>query len=375
MSEGAQGTLRRAKRLSRIETDRRKFLTTMAAVGALPMFGSSSINQAQAAEALLVFDWAGYEVPELHQPYIRKYGASPSVTVYADVHEAFVKIQAGFRCDTVHPNAWDVRRFYDAGLLQPWDVNRLSNWPDVFPNLAHFSGTVFDDQQYMIPTDWGINSIIVRDDIVEAGEDSWNILWDKRYAGRISMTAEMDLAVQSTALSLGIMDPFHATDEEVARIRAKLIEQRELLRFYWSDPTELEQAVASGEVVAAVAWPQVYGDLIKEGHPVRYMNPKEGVYSWLTGFVRLKEAPGSEQRAYDYVDAWLAPETGKWMIENYGYGHTNRKSFDLVDPAILKEKGLGAPEEVLGKAHATQEYDPELRDRLVQMFEEIKAGF
>ncbi len=51
--------------------------------------------------------------------------------------------------------------------------------------------------------------------------------------------------------------------------------------------------------------------------------------------------PGKEQNANDYIDAWLAPETGKWLIENYGYGHTNRNVFDLVTAEVLEEKGLG----------------------------------
>ncbi|MGH6719343.1 MAG: ABC transporter substrate-binding protein [Alphaproteobacteria bacterium] len=329
---------------------------------------------ARAADDLVVFDWTGYEVPELHQEYIRKYGASPIVTMYADVHEAFQKINAGYRCDTVHPNAWDVRQFFDAGLLQPWDTSRLGHWPDVFPELAQTDGSVFDGQQYLIPTDWGINSIAYRTDLVEIEEESWNILWDERYAGRLSNNAEMDLAVLGASLTLGIADPFHATDEQFASIRDRLVEQRPLLRFYWSDPTELENAIASGEVVAAVAWPAVYSNLKAQGVPIAYMTPKEGVYSWITGFVRLKEAPGKEQNAYDYVDAWLAPETGKFLIEAYGYGHTNRKSFDLVSAAVLEEKGLGSPETVLGRAHATREFDPGLRDRLIEMYEEVKAG-
>lgn len=353
-------------------SNRREAMRAMAAAGVALV--AVRVSPARAAEDLVVFDWTGYEVPELHQSYIAKYGASPAITMYADVHEAFQKIQAGFRCDTVHPNAWDVRQFFDAGLLQPWDTSKLSHWGDVFPELASTAGAVFDGQQYLIPTDWGINSIAYRTDIVEPGEESWNILWDQRYAGRLSNNAEMDLAVLGASLTLGIEDPFHASEDDVARIRARLEEQRPLLRFYWSDPTELENAIASGEVVAAVAWPAVYSNLKAQGVPIAYMDPKEGVYSWITGFVRLKEAPGKEQNAYDYVDAWLAPETGKFLIEAYGYGHTNRKSFDLVDPAVLAEKGLGDPATVLAKAHATREFEPGLRDRLIQMFEEVKSG-
>jgi spermidine/putrescine transport system substrate-binding protein len=329
---------------------------------------------ARAADDLVVFDWTGYEGPELHGAYIEKYGASPPVTMYADMDEAFLKVQGGFRPDLIHPNVWDVRRFYDAGFLQPWDPSRLSNWPDVFDELRQPPGSVHDGQQYLIPTDWGINSICYRTDMVEPKEMSWELLWDERYAGKLSMNTEMDASILIAALLTGVADPFNANEEEIARIRAKLEAQRPLLRFYWSDPTELEQAFAAGEVVAAFAWPAVYGNLKSQGVPVAYMNPKEGMWSWITGFVRTKEAPGQEQNAYDYVDAWLSPETGRFMIEQYGYGHTNRKSFDLVSPETLVEKGLGSPAEVLGAAHATREFPPDLRTRLVNMYEEVRAG-
>ena len=352
-------------------------LGAMAAAGVVPVVAGGLAQTAKAASDLVVFDWTGYEIPELHQEYIEKYGTSPDVAVYADVHEAFNKIQAGFRCDIVHPNIWDVRRFYDAGLLQPWDTSRLDHWGDVFPQFPTMAGAQYDGEQYLIPTDWGINALIVRSDLVdlESAEPSWTMLWDSQYAGRLSMNAEMEAAVKTTALILGIDDPYNATEDEVAAIRDKLAEQRELIRFYWSDPTELSQAIAAGEVVAAWAWPQVYGDLLKEGVPVAYLTPKEGVNSWATGFVRLAEAPGKEQNAYDYVDAWLAPGTGKWLIENYGYGHTNRKSFEMVSPEVLDEKGLADPDAMIAGARAGSEFEPQLRDQLVNMYEEIKAGF
>jgi spermidine/putrescine-binding protein len=104
------------------------------------------------------------------------------------------------------------------------------------------------------------------------------------------------------------------------------------------------------------------------------MQPKEGVSSWVAGFSRLKDAPGKEQNAYDYVDAWLAPEAGKWMIENYGYGHPNRKAFDLVDPKVIADKGLDLPDKLLTHSLVNQEMSPDLHQRYVRMYEEVRAG-
>ena len=363
-----------ARSHAQVELSRRALLQGAAAAGLVWVSANLIARPARAAQDLLVFDFTGYDVPDLHRGYIKKYGASPAFTLYGDGDEALQKLQAGFQADLVHPGSFDVARFRDAGLLQPWDTARLANWPDLYPVLTRTAGTVTDGKQWLVPADWGINSVLYRTDLVDIKEESWTLLWDKRYAGKLAYGTEMYPAIAGAALSLGIANPFQATDEEFATIRAKLIEQRPLLRFYWSDPTVLEQAMAAGEVVAAWAWSASYPTLKAQGVPVKYMQPKEGVSSWVAGFSRLKNAPGKEQNAYDFVDAWLAPESGKWMIENYGYGHPNKKAFDLVEPSVIADKGLDRPDKLLTHSLMNQEMTPQLHQRYVQMYEEVRAG-
>jgi spermidine/putrescine-binding protein len=105
------------------------------------------------------------------------------------------------------------------------------------------------------------------------------------------------------------------------------------------------------------------------------MAPKEGVLGFIDGFIMLKDAPGKEQNAYDYVDAWLAPESGKFMIESVGYGHSNRKAFALASDDSKAALGLTTPETLLTSSIFLQEIDPATREKYVKMFEEVKAGF
>ena len=357
--------------------ERRAVLKGLAALGIVPITVPLTAGTAHAAEDLLVFDWTGYEVPELHQPYIDKYGASPPITMYGDLEEAFQKLRAGFKPDIVHPGTWEIRRYRDAGLIDAWDTARLRHWPDVLPELANLDVMQDSYGQWMIPCDWGINSILYRTDLVDIDieEESWTFLWDERYAGRIANIQEMEAAVLGAALAFGVSDPFNPSDAEKQTIRDALVSQRELLRFYWTSPTEMEQALVSGEIVAAYAWPASYATMKAEGHAVRYMEPKEGVFSWLGGWLLLKDRPGNEQNIYDFVDAWLDPGVGKWMMENYGYGHSNRVAFEIADAAKLADLGLSTPAATLGNSLFMKEMDPQLREEYVRMFEEVQAGF
>src|SRR5690606_15271901 len=125
---------------------------------------------------------------------------------------------------------------------------------------------------------------------------------------------------------------------DVGEVMKKLVRQS---RFLWSDPTTAEQSAASGEIVMFWGWPNSWSSLDAAGVPVRYMqNPAEGLISWTCGFALIAGGSGSEEEAYAFIDASLAPESGKALIEKYGYGHSNLESFGLVDEDRLASPGM-----------------------------------
>jgi spermidine/putrescine transport system substrate-binding protein len=153
-----------------------------------------------------------------------------------------------------------------------------------------------------------------------------------------------------------------------------LREQLPLLRYYSSSPTDIQNALASGEVVAAVGWNDAYSALKAEGIPVKFMEPKEGAMTWTCGICLMTEGDASKlDKAYDLIDALISPEAGAWEINEFGYGHANRKAFELVDEEILAARGLTKnPEDRLNSGIFQEPIgnEPELQT----MFEEIKTG-
>ena len=54
------------------------------------------------------------------------------------------------------------------------------------------------------------------------------------------------------ALVAGVADPFNMSDEDISKVRDRLAQQRELLRFYYSDNTTLAQSIAAAAIAAEV---------------------------------------------------------------------------------------------------------------------------
>ena len=359
---------------------RRKFQSLLGSLGiatvTLPVWSGAA--RAAAEDHPNVFTWEGWDIPEHHQEYMDKHGELPNFSIFGDEEEAFAKIMAGARYDVSHPCSYKVEIWRDAGILQPIDVSQLDHWGDIVPSLKEIPGmTTADGDVYFVASEWGHTSVLYRADLVDPKyqeDETWGLLWDERYAGRMSMADSLIDGVMVAAIYGGAKDPFNMTDAEVEVTGDLLRKQLPLLRYYWTSPTDIENAMAAGELVATSSWNDSYTALKGEGIDVRYMSPKEGAMTWVCGFCLMSAAdPAKLEKSYDVIDAFLSPESGVVTIMDEGYGHANQRAFDLVSDEDLAERGLSKnPDELLNSGIFQEPIGNE--PVLQALFEEIKAG-
>ena len=360
---------------------RREFAKGLASVGLATVTMSMLPRRARAAseDHPVCFTWATYDAPEMHGEYIAKYGESPRFSLWGDEEEAEAKIRAGFKPDVAMPCSYKVQKWNDYGFLKEIDTSRLSHWPDIIESLKNVPDMTIDGKRLMVCAWWGLTSVTFRTDLapeyVDPANHSWGILWDPKYKGRLSMIDSLIDGVMVAAIYSGAKDPFNMTKEEVEVTRQLMREQRPLLRFYTNSVTEWEQALASGELIAAASWNNTITTLSEQGLPVAFMNPKEGPMTWTCGIVMMNTiSPEMENRAYDLIDAFLSPDTGVyWVMEN-GMGHANNKVYSQISGPDLIKRGL-TPDNIdayisSGIFQATIQNEPELQ----AMYEEVKAG-
>src|SRR3546814_6264447 len=77
-----------------------------------------------------------------------------------------------------------------------------------------------------------------------------------------------------------------------------------------------------------------------EGHPIGMKrDTKEGLSTWVCGYSMLAGGEGDEQKAYDYINAFLADGTADYLVNSWGYGHSNQAAMDKIDPEVLAGMG------------------------------------
>ncbi len=327
------------------------------------------------ASEVVMYTWSGYEVEGMYQPYVKKHGVMPSFNFFSGQEEAMHKVRTGYAADTMHPCTTKTKTYRDAGILKAIDPSRIEEWGNIWPRLQTMAGVTLegDGLTYLMPFDWGNTSICYRAGVIDRdpSEESWNWLFDPQYAGRISMQDGIG-SISAGALALGVKDPYQMTEAELDASVKYLQDQRSMVRFYWESPTEFINAMANGEIDMAMCWNDAAVALKRDGYPVRIAAPKEGMITWVCGLVHTNVGEADDALVYDALNSLLAPETGFFLIDEYGYGHANEKAFDLVSTERLEDLGISNPSALI-KDSIFASPSP-IRDMWDKAWEDVKLG-
>lgn len=323
-----------------------------------------------AADNLSILSWSGYDIPDLAPEYYKKH-AAPKFTLMGSDREGFQKVRSGYQPDLAHHTSFMVQSLRDSGLIDPIDTTRLTHWKEVFPALQKVE--FVNDKMWIAPCSWGNSSVIYRTDKLKPKEDSWSILWDPTLKGHIAQRDDVE-AVSVTGVLLGVKNPFAMSDDELAAVKEKMLEQKPLLRFYWSSQTDLEQSIASGEVVASYGWNASVALLKKQGIPMAMMKPKEGLLTWTDGLVLFKNRKAPTDLCYEFINAYMSPQVGKFLIESYGYGSANVEAFNIAKKDRLVELGIDDPDKVLTQSIFIKDIRSDLQAKYHELFNDVKLA-
>ncbi len=338
----------------------------------------SALAFAAAAHAadpeLTVFDWAGWEIDGALTPYVTKNGDKPTYVFFADDDEAFQKVSSGFKADVVHPCPGAVPRYREAGLIEPWDTSKVEAFSKLDPKLFESTFIKDDGGVWFLPFDFAYTAIAYNlNEVPEEDVASLEVFKNPKYAGRISISDNSDDVWALAFLATGVTSWDNVTDDQVAAAAAWLREVAPNVRSWWSDPSELAQMMASGEILVAWSWNDPVAILKADNFPVGFNRaPKEGSTSFFCGFVNMKDGPGKEDKVYDWVNSMYAPSSAAPIVEAIGYANVNPDAMATIPEADQKAAFV---DRISTTLFLQTPMKPELRDKLVEEFELIKSGF
>jgi spermidine/putrescine transport system substrate-binding protein len=346
-------------------------LTLLSAASVL----SLTVAARAADPELTVLDWAGWEIEGILTDYTAKHGQHPTYAFFADDDEAFQKVSSGFQADVVAPCVASLPRYREAGLIEPWDTSRITEFANIAPRMMENSFVTDAEGVWFIPTNYAYTAIAYNTETVPAEDVATvQVFANEKYTGRISLPDSTDDVWSLAFMATGVTSWDNVTDEQFQAAADWLRAVHPKVRAYWSDPAELAQLMASGEVQVAWSWNDTTAILRGEGFPIGFnRTPTEGAATWFCGVVNVKDAPGSEDKAYDFINSVLAPASAMAILDAVGYSSSNNAAMATIPAETMQAAFIDPIKDTPLFVQSPPSAD--LRDRMIEEFELIKSGF
>jgi len=265
-------------------------------------------------DTLYVYNWGEYMEPEVLTMFEEETGIKVIYEEYDTNETMLPKIKSGaISYDLVFPSDYMVQRMIQEDLLAEINMDNIPNITNIDPL---FLNREYDTTNtYSLPYMWGTVGILYNTDMVEEEVDSWDILWDEKYADSILMQNSVRDAFCVALKKLGYS--LNTTKEaELDEATELLIAQKPLVQAYVVD--QVRDKMIGNEAALAVIYS---GEAIvtkEENEALEYIVPKEGSNLWIDAMVIPKNAKHKEN-AEKFINFLCRTDIGLLNVAYIGY--------------------------------------------------------
>jgi putative spermidine/putrescine transport system substrate-binding protein len=282
---------------------------------------------AQGEGKLNIVNWEGYTDPSFVKGFQKETGCKVNDTFAGTSDEMFTKFRSGGggQYDLASFSGDASLRAIKSGSVAPLDTSKLTNYNDLAKQLQSPEFNTQGGKHYGLSFMWGANVLIYNADKVKPAPTSWNVLYDPANKGKITVP-DNPIQIADPALQyFGASKPYSIDTATLDKVKAKLKQQRGLVRKYWVLATDFEQLFKSGDATLGAGWPLMTNDLKKAGLNVKEVIPKEGVTGWSDSWMLSKKAK-HPICAYKYMNYVTRPDIQVKVADVTGYSPANTKS-------------------------------------------------
>ena len=243
-------------------------------------------------------------------------------TTYANNEDMYAKISsgAGGSYDIVVPSDYMIEKMIESDMLEPFGAESIPNFKYID---ERFRKNDYDPEDlYSVPYTYGMLGVIYNTALVDEEDyasESWSLLWNEKYRGKILQFNNPRDAFGSAMYYKGL--DINSTDTAVwDEALALLSQQKPILQGYVNDEIFNKMTTAS----AAIA-PYYAGDFITmadQNEDLAFYYPTEGTNYFIDAMCILKTSKNKEI-ATEYINYMLSEEPAVANALYIGYASPN----------------------------------------------------
>lgn len=284
---------------------------------------------------LNVYNWGEYIEQSVIDMFEEKYpNIKVNYTTFDSNESMYSKIISGAASyDIVIPSDYMISKLINEDMLAELDYLNIPNYKyigEAYKNLSHDP-----DNKYSVPYFWGTIVIIYNSKYVDKADvenESLDLLWNEKYAGKILMFDNPRDAFCLALLKSGYS--MNSEDSQQWQEAAQLLsKQKNIVQAYVMD-------AIFDKMEAEEAWiaPYYAGDalVIQEENPnIDFYMPSEGTNMFVDAMCVLKTSEHKKE-AELFINFMCEPEIAAMNSNTVGYATANEKALDLLDSEITE---------------------------------------
>ncbi|HHE64777.1 MAG TPA: extracellular solute-binding protein [Bacteroidetes bacterium] len=288
-----------------------------------------------ARETLHVLAWPGYADADLVQIFEQRFNVNVEVTIIDsdDVMWNRLTDKNGTKFDVFAVNTAQLQRYIELDISIPITLSNIPNTARQVPrfrNLSTIPGLTYNGKTYAIPYTYSEMGMIYDRKVFPVPPDSFSLMWDKRFQGRVLMYGGSEHNFSLSALVLGLENPFQIPDAYFSRVSQHLISLRRNVLSYYENPQDATSLFVQNNIALLFAnyGPQQVSQLRAAGADIGYVIPREGALAWLDCWSITRFAD-NKILAEAWINYMLEESVSHVLTQRQGLPNT------LVDPADL----------------------------------------
>ncbi len=329
------------------------------------------------APSLNLLVWEGYADPSFIHAFELSHHCVISASYMGSSDELVAKLRGGSASnyDVISPSSDVAATIVSAGLAAPLDLSQLPSYSQLSPRLRQMPLVRLHGNVYGVPFTWGPNPLLYDTTAFPSPPDSWSILWDPRFRGKVSLWDELStLYMAAQVLGFDQPDPSHLynlSDAELDQVKAKLIALKPNIRKYWATGGELTNLFENHEILLAMGWPLMTNQLRQAHFPIGETIPKENTTGWIDHLM-ITSASENKQLAQQFLEYMIEAQTQKKVADVTHYDPANPQAAQFMSPADRRALHLDHVDAYMARIYFWQNVPR--RSKYNEIWNEVKAA-
>ena len=326
-------------------------------------------NKPFAGVTLNIYNWGDYIEEDTIQVFTEETGIKVNYEMFDSNEIMYTKYKSGaVDYDVLIPSDYMIEKMINEDELVKLNMDNIPNVKYIDPS---FKGLAYDSgDEYSVPYMWGTIGILYNIKMVDEKVDSWDILWDDKYAGQIIMQNSVRDAFAVALKKLGYS--MNSTNKsEVDEAFQLLLEQAPLVQAYVID--EVKDKMIGNEGALAVIYSGEALFTADENEDLAYVIPKEGTNLWFDAMV-IPKSTKNQSAAETFINFMCEPQIAFANTNYIGYSTPNIEAKAMLSDVIKNDPRAYPSQEILEQCEVNIDLGSEMTDYYNEKWNELKAS-